>query len=73
MGKPAEDPVMARARKAFADSGLTLEEVGIRMGYSGETARKGAWQFLNQTADPKISTLRRFAAAVGVPVSKLVE
>lgn len=73
MGKAADsDPAMTRARKAFAESGLSLDELGRRMGYEGETARKGAWQFLNQTADPRLSTLRRFAAAVGVPVSELV-
>jgi hypothetical protein len=42
------------------------------MGYEGDVARKAAWQFLNKVADPRVSTLRRFAKAVGVDVKELV-
>jgi hypothetical protein len=31
-----------------------------------------AWQFLNKVADPRISTLRKFAKAMGVSVEELV-
>jgi transcriptional regulator with XRE-family HTH domain len=65
------DPVMARARVAFEKSGLSLEELGRRMGKGDVTARKSAWQFLNRTNDPHLSMLRRFAAAVGVPLRDL--
>jgi transcriptional regulator with XRE-family HTH domain len=65
------DPVMLHARFLFAASGLTLDELGMKMGYEGDMARKSAWQFLNKTADPRLSTLRKFAVAVGVPVSDL--
>jgi transcriptional regulator with XRE-family HTH domain len=41
------------------------------MGSEGETARKAAWQFLNGVGDPRVSTLRKFAAAVGVEMSDL--
>lgn len=63
---------MLRARAAFTASGLTLEQLGERMGYAGDTARKGAWQFLRVTRDPRLSMLRKFAEAVGVPVKELV-
>jgi hypothetical protein len=41
------------------------------MGYAGDVAQKSAWQFLNKTSDPRFSKLRKFAAAVGVPVANL--
>jgi transcriptional regulator with XRE-family HTH domain len=67
-----DDSAMLWARELFEKSGLTLDELGRRMGYEGDMARKSAWQFLNKTADPRLSMLRRFAVAVGVPVSELV-
>jgi hypothetical protein len=42
------------------------------MGYTGEAARKSAWQFLHKTADPRLSMLRRFAKAMGVSVKDLI-
>jgi transcriptional regulator with XRE-family HTH domain len=63
---------MLRARAAFTASGLTLDELGDRMGYPEATRRKSAWQFLRQTRDPRLSMLRKFAKAVGVPVKELV-
>ena len=66
------DKAMLRAREVFARSGLTLDDLGQRMGYEGDVARKSAWQFLNKTADPRLSMLRRFAAAVGVPLAELL-
>jgi transcriptional regulator with XRE-family HTH domain len=66
------DAVMLRARELFEQSGLTLDQLGQAMGYEGDVARKSAWQFLNKTTDPRLSMLRKFAAAVGVPVSDLL-
>lgn len=65
------DPAMLRARQLFEASGLTLDELGQRMGYEGDVARKGAWRFLNMTADPRVSTLRKLADALGVNVADL--
>jgi hypothetical protein len=48
----------------------TLSETGV--GYKGEAARKSAWQFLDKTTDPRLSMLRCFAKAMGVPVESLV-
>lgn len=36
------------------------------------TARKSAWQFIQKTNDPRISMVRKFAAAVGVSLKSLV-
>jgi transcriptional regulator with XRE-family HTH domain len=64
--------VMARAQLLFAKSGLSLDELGQKMGYEGDTARKAAWQFLNKTVDPRFSMLQRFAEAVGASMTDLV-
>ncbi len=66
------DAAMVRCHEAFDRSGLSLDEVGRRMGYPPATARKSVWQFLNRTADPRLSMLRKFAAAVGVKVQDLI-
>ena len=65
------DPVVKRAAELFSKSGKTLDELGKAMGFTEETAKQGAWQFLNKVDDPRISTLRRFAKAIGVKVKDL--
>lgn len=66
------DPAILRARELHKQSGMTFDQLGRRMGYGEGVARRAAWQFLNMTTDPRLSMLRRFAKAVGVPVSELV-
>ena len=72
MAEHLEDPVMPMIRASFTKSGLSLQELGVKMGYSNETARKSAWQFIRQTGDPRLSMLRRFARAVGENVLELM-
>lgn len=72
MSADSVDPAMEKVRRLFKRSGKTLEELGADMGYEGEMARKSAWQFLNKTADPRLSMLRRFAQAMGVHVKELL-
>lgn len=72
MENNTHDPVMLKAAKLFERSGKTLEQLGLDMGYEKATARRAAWQFLNKTADPRLSMVRRFAKAVGVSVKELV-
>ncbi len=64
--------VMGRVRTRFEKCGLSLDELGLKMGYPKESARKSAWQFLNKTEDPRLSMLQKFAAAVGCSVKSLV-
>ena len=64
--------VMHKAQKLFDQSGKTLEQVGLAMGYEEGTARRAAWQFLNKTADPRLSMLFRFAEALGIEVKELL-
>jgi transcriptional regulator with XRE-family HTH domain len=69
MGDKPTDPAILKAREIFAESGRTLDDVGLAMGFNPEVARKSVWQLLNKIDDPKLSTLRKFAAAMGVPMS----
>lgn len=71
MPKPPPDKAMDRIRSQFEKSGLTLHDLGVKMGYPEESARKSAWQFF-KTDDPRLSMLRRFAKAMGVPIEELV-
>ena len=64
---------MTAVRTAFRESQLSFEQLGLRMGYPREIARKSAWQFVRRTKDPRFSMLRRFAGALGIRVSELVD
>jgi hypothetical protein len=66
------DPVMTAVRKQFEKSKLSLDELGLKMGYPKDSARKSAWQFIQRTNDPRLSMLRRFAKAIGVKISTIV-
>jgi hypothetical protein len=50
---------------------MTLEEFGLRLGYTS-SARKGAFQLLNYTSDPRLSTVEKAAAALGCEVADLL-
>jgi transcriptional regulator with XRE-family HTH domain len=64
---------MEWARSRFKELGLSLDEIGRRMGYSPTSASKSAWQFLNMTEDPRLSMLYRLADAFQVSVSELLD
>ena len=70
MSKQSADPAVIKARELFTASGKTMEEIGVAMGFPAPTARKSVWQLLNKIDDPRLSTLRNFAAAIGVPMSE---
>lgn len=78
MSKTTQDRATAvaewaeRARDAFLGSRLTLGEVGVRMGYPGDAARRAVWHFLYRTVDPPLLEFCLFARAVGVPVQTLI-
>ena len=77
MGKRAVtslDAVRDKLRKVAADSKLTQQEIGERMGFAESDARKAVSRLLNPKVDydPRLSTLIRFATAVGCPLSKLL-
>jgi transcriptional regulator with XRE-family HTH domain len=62
-----------RMRAAAEESGLTQEEIGVKMGFERQSARKAISRLLNaETYDPRLSTLVAFANAVGKSVKELV-
>ena len=70
----SDDIAMANVRAIWAEkraTKMTQEDLGIAMGYDEKSARKSVSQFL-KSHDPRISMLRRFAKAMGVPLSEIV-
>jgi len=55
----------------FEKSGLTLHDLGVKMGYDEDIARQSAFQFM-KTGDPRVSMLRRFAKAMEISIEELV-
>lgn len=70
--QPSTDRTMQLARKQFEESDLSLDDLGLKMGYPKESARKSAWQFLNHTNDPRLSMLLKFCKALGISVKELM-
>jgi len=66
MKPPLADHVRRNALKLFEKSGMTLEELGLKMGYEAGTARRAVWQLFNKVSDPRLSTVEKLAAALGV-------
>ena len=67
----AEDPSMAKVKALFEKSGLTMNDLGLKMGYPAETARQSVFQFL-KASDPHVSMLRKFAKAMNIPLEELL-
>ncbi len=61
---------MVKIRALFAESGLSLVELGKRMGYPDEMARQAVWQFM-KSGDPRMSMLRKFAEAMKISINDL--
>ncbi len=65
---------MSRVRELWAAkkaSRMTQEDLGVLMGYDQKSARKSVSQFM-KSKDPRISMLRKFAKAVGVPLAEII-
>jgi transcriptional regulator with XRE-family HTH domain len=71
MAKSKDDPAMKKVRALFKESGLTLHDLGVKMGYAPENARQAAFQFMKSN-DPRISMLRKAAEAFGVGLKDLL-
>jgi transcriptional regulator with XRE-family HTH domain len=65
--------VMSRVNLLFERSGLSLDDIGQRMGYAQKTARKSAWQFLHKTTDPRLSMLEKFADALSLSLKDIIK
>jgi transcriptional regulator with XRE-family HTH domain len=66
--------VREKLRRAATDSGLTQEEIGLRMGYSKDSARKAVSRLLNPTIefDPRLSTVLAFADAIEMSLKDIL-
>jgi transcriptional regulator with XRE-family HTH domain len=66
--------VREKLRHAAESSGMTQEEIGLRMGFAKDSARKAVSRLLNLEAeyDPRLSTLLAFAKAIGRPLKDLL-
>ncbi len=58
-------------RARYEKSGLTLDELGDQDGLSTRVGPQERVAILNKTNDPRLSMLRKFAAAVGCSVKSL--
>lgn len=69
----AVEAIRVKMRAAVEKSGMSQEEVGVKMGLSQDSARKAVSRLLNaETYDPRLSTLVAFANAVGKPLRDFV-
>jgi transcriptional regulator with XRE-family HTH domain len=66
--------VREKLRLAAKESGMTQEEIGLRMGFAKDSARKAVSRLLNPEIDydPRLSTLLAFASAINRPLRDLV-
>lgn len=64
--------LIKKARLLFEESGMTLDELGQKMGHLPGTARRAAWQLFNKETDPRLSTIEALAKALGVHVRDLL-
>lgn len=65
-------PEMETIRRRFAESGMSRQELGEKMGYAPSSARQSVYLFL-QTGDPQMSMVRRFAEAMGISIQTLLK
>jgi transcriptional regulator with XRE-family HTH domain len=79
MATPKANPdsvasVREKMRRAAEQSGMTQEEIGIRMGYAKDSARKAVSRLLNADVDydPRLSTLLSFAQALGISLKDIL-
>ena len=77
MAKKPADPLQSireKLRMAAQASGMTQEEIGIKMGLAQKDARKAVSRLLNPAIsyDPRLSTLVKFADAIGMPLKDLL-
>ena len=71
----ASNAIRAALRDAVEQSGLTYEEVGMRMGFSKSSARAAMSRLLNPkiNLDPRLSTLLALAKAIGRPIRDFID
>jgi transcriptional regulator with XRE-family HTH domain len=66
--------IREKLRRAAEQSGMTQEEIGLRMGFAKGGARQAVSRILNPEVDydPRLSTLIEFAKAINRQLKDLV-
>ena len=66
--------IREKLRAAAKESGMTQEEIGLRMGFPKSSARQAISRLLNAEADydPRLSTLLAFASALNQSLRDLI-
>jgi transcriptional regulator with XRE-family HTH domain len=77
MAKKTADPLQSireKLRVAAQASGMTQEQIGVKMGLAEKDARKAVSRLLNPgiSYDPRLSTLIKFAEAIGRPLREFI-
>jgi transcriptional regulator with XRE-family HTH domain len=63
--------IMEKVRAIAAKSGLTQQQIGMKMGYPKASARQAFWRFL-QSESPTWGNVMKFADAMGVDRKEFV-
>jgi transcriptional regulator with XRE-family HTH domain len=68
------DSIRQRLKEAAVDSDMSQQEIGEKMGMKDKDARKAVSRLLNAKVkyDPRLSSLLRFAEAIGKPLDELI-
>jgi|GEM_PF-2979041 len=64
--------ILQKARLAAVKSGLTYEQIGMKMSHPKESARQSAWQFF-QSKNPSVAMLIRFCEAMDIDIRDLFD
>jgi transcriptional regulator with XRE-family HTH domain len=77
MAKVNQNPVAvvrSKLRHAAEGSGMTQEEIGLKMGFTKGGARQAVSRLLNPDAeyDPRLSTLLAFAKAINKSLKEIL-
>ena len=74
--RPALEKIRTKLRQAAKDSGMTMEEIGVAMGFERTGARSAASRLLNVNQgvnrDFRMSTLLAFAHAINRPLKDIL-
>ena len=64
--------IIAKAKKLFDKSGMTMEELAKKMGNDSKTGRQSVWLIFNRETDLRVSTVEKLAEALGVTPKELM-
>jgi|HubBroStandDraft_4_1064222.scaffolds.fasta_scaffold158736_2 hypothetical protein len=64
MAENAESDTVDRGRDLHKEFGLTLHDLGLKMGFAVDIAFQSAFQFM-KSSNPRLLSLKRFAKTLG--------